>query len=78
MELISIIKGIFKVVGCVGTYDILRRIKERGRCSYGDCEFLSALLTLKSLDRFKILFSSYFSPLFSFHTTCILKEILRN
>ena len=34
MEMISIIKGIFKVVSCVGTYDILRRIKERGKCRY--------------------------------------------
>ena len=30
------IKEIFRVVGLVGTYEILKRIKEKERCSYVD------------------------------------------
>ena len=30
------IKEIFRIVGLVGTYDILKRIKEKERCSYID------------------------------------------
>ena len=28
------IKGIFRVVGLVGTYDILKQLKDKKRCSY--------------------------------------------
>jgi len=32
----KVIKEIFRVVGLVGTYEILKRIKEKERCSYVD------------------------------------------
>ena len=34
MELIQVIKEIFRVVGLVGTYEILKKLKEKEMCSY--------------------------------------------
>ena len=33
-ELIQIVKALFQLVGFVGTYEILKRIKDIGKCSY--------------------------------------------
>ena len=36
MELIQIVKKLFQLVGFVGTYEVLKCIKDIGKCSYKD------------------------------------------
>ena len=48
MEMIVVIKEIFRIVGLVGTYEILKRMKERERCSYVDLPDIISTATLNT------------------------------